>query len=157
MTFNLFLSFPPPTYTHTYTHTPTFINKHTYIQVYTQIHTCIHIHTHTHTHTRIYTYTHTNLFAPHAQINTYTHTNLFAPHTGIDDLETQHTCARGFLALTSICNTKNDVLQSRTVIRSLYSLLKSEAAETRIIAGMAVCNLLACEESQMAAIHAGGE
>ena len=85
------------------------------------------------------------------------HKHLYITHIGINDLETQHTCAKGFLALTSIKNTKNSVLQSRTVIRSLYSLLKSEAAETRIVAGMAVCNLLACQESQMAAIHAGGE
>lgn len=31
--------------------------------------------------------------------------------------------------------TKNDVLQRRTVVQSLYSLLKAEAAETRIMAG----------------------
>jgi hypothetical protein len=51
-------------------------------------------------------------------------------HQGIKSSDTQHTCARGFLALTSIPGTKNDMLQRRTVIQSLYSLLKAEVPVT---------------------------
>lgn len=62
--------------------------------------------------------------------------------------DTQHTCARGFLMLSSIHGMRGDIVQRRTVVQALYSLLKSEAAQTRIMAGMAVCNLLACPSTQ---------
>ena len=42
------------------------------------------------------------------------------------------------------------------VPQPIYLSSSLQAAETRILAGMAVCNLLACPESQTAAIHAGG-
>ena len=58
--------------------------------------------------------------------------------------------------LSSIHGMRGDIVQRRTVVQALYSLLKSDAAQTRIMAGMAVCNLLACPGTQGPAIQAGG-
>jgi len=81
---------------------------------------------------------------------------VFATLSGQTCSDTQHTCARGFLMISSILSMRGDIIQRRTVVQALYSLLKSEAAQTRIMAGMAVCNILACPSTQGPSIQAGG-
>jgi hypothetical protein len=81
---------------------------------------------------------------------------VFATLSSINCPLTQSTCARGFLVLTGSENRRMEVIQRRNVVQALFNLVRATAAKTRIIAGMAVCNLLACPRAQKAAIKAGG-
>ena len=40
------------------------------------------------------------------------------------------------------------IVQRRTVVQSMFSLLKCKSPQTRIMAGMAACNLLASPSTQ---------
>lgn len=80
---------------------------------------------------------------------------IFSTLSTIPNLPTQNICAKGFLLFTTTSTRREELIQRRAVLQALFGMVKSSSSRTRIIVGMAVCNLLACPLSQRAAISAG--
>jgi hypothetical protein len=109
----------------------------------------------------------TKLLCSRALLNLLTNNNMealqssgsiriFSSLSQISCLQTQYTCARGFLCFTDSLQRREDVIQRRGAMQSLFAMVQCTAPRTRIIVGLTVCNLLACETSQRCAINAGG-
>lgn len=73
----------------------------------------------------------------------------------LDDTITQHICARAFLMLSATDVGRVEIVQKRTVIQSLFSLVKAISGKTRVLMGKAVFNLLSNESSRTPLIEAG--
>ena len=68
---------------------------------------------------------------------------------------TQHICARAFLIFSAYEKGREEIVNRRTVLHSLFGLVKNESMKTKILVGKTVCNLLACNVTMKAAIGGG--
>ena len=79
----------------------------------------------------------------------------FSTLSHLEDSHTQYICARGFLLLSASIGGRETIVQKRTVLQSLFALVKAITGRTRVLMGMAIFNLLADEVSRQEVIHAG--
>lgn len=68
---------------------------------------------------------------------------VFSSLSLLDDVHTQQICARGFLMLSSTSTGREAISQKRSVLQSLFSLVKALSSKTRVLMGKALYNLLA--------------
>ena len=80
---------------------------------------------------------------------------VFACIAAVTNQNTQNQCAQGFLTFTTTSDRRDDICSRRPVLQALFLMVKSSSPTCRILVGMTVCNLLACPQSQKAAINAG--
>lgn len=73
----------------------------------------------------------------------------------LEDSHTQYICARGFLMLSASTEGRETIVQKRTVLQSLFALVKALSGRTRVLMGMAIFNLLADDISRLEVIRAG--
>ena len=79
----------------------------------------------------------------------------FASLSTVECARTRHICARGFLILSSTSVGRKDLVSRRQAQLALFNLVHIKQVKTLVVVGKAVCNLLACPESCVGAIHAG--
>jgi hypothetical protein len=79
----------------------------------------------------------------------------FSTLSHLEDSHTQYICARGFLTLSTSTGGRETIVQKRTVLQSLFALVKAMSGKTRVLMGMAIFNLLADDVSRQEVIHAG--
>lgn len=79
----------------------------------------------------------------------------FSTMAQLDDSHTQYICARGFLMLSASEKGRETIVQKRSVLQSLFALVKAFSGKTRVLMGMAVFNLLADDISRAPVIRAG--
>lgn len=80
---------------------------------------------------------------------------VFATLSQINNLDIQLTCAKGFLVYTHGWNRREDLVSRWAVLQALFSMVKCSNSKVRITIGIAVCNLLACPQSQKLCLNAG--
>ena len=73
----------------------------------------------------------------------------------VDEPRTQFLCARGFLVFTAHAKGRLDLVSRRHAQQALYNMVHLDDMRTLIVVGKAVCNMLACDESCMSAVHSG--
>ena len=81
---------------------------------------------------------------------------IFTTISQIDYAEAQLTCAKGFLSFTATDSRREDFCSRRAALTALFNMVKCASLKTRILTGVAICNLLACPSSQRPVINAGG-
>ena len=79
----------------------------------------------------------------------------FSTMSLLDDGHTQYICARGFLMLSACEKGRESIVSKRSVLQSLFALVKALSGKTRVLMGMAVFNLLADDASCAPVIRAG--
>ena len=79
----------------------------------------------------------------------------FSTLSHLEDNHTQYICARGFLLLSASPSGRETIVQKRSVLQSLFALVKAMSGKTRVLMGMAIFNLLADDVSRQEVIHAG--
>ena len=69
---------------------------------------------------------------------------------------TLHLCARALLIFSATNEGCLEVGQRRLIMNHLFTLVNCESMKTKVIIGKAACNLLACKETRLNTIRAGG-
>lgn len=80
---------------------------------------------------------------------------VFSSLSSSDDSLTRSICARGFFIYTTTIERCEDIIRPKSSLISLMSLVKWKSSRTRLMVGLAVCNLLGFETSRKDAIVAG--
>ncbi|CAM9243379.1 unnamed protein product [Ascophyllum nodosum] len=73
----------------------------------------------------------------------------------LNDEESMRACATVLALLSTNAQGRAKIAERTSSLVSLFELLRSEDQGTQVICGKAVCNLVCCLESQLAAIKAG--
>ncbi|CAM9289078.1 unnamed protein product, partial [Laminaria digitata] len=73
----------------------------------------------------------------------------------LDDENSMRACATVFALLSADKRGRAKFVQRKSALVSLFDLLRSKDQGTQVICGKAVCNLVSCPDSQLAAVEAG--
>lgn len=80
---------------------------------------------------------------------------VFASLSTVPHLPIQRICSKGFYLLTLNRQRRLALTSSVPALQALFNMVKSSSPRTRIRIGTAICNLLACHETNQTTIKAG--
>jgi len=80
---------------------------------------------------------------------------VFATLSALNNPPIQFVCAKGYYLLSLTQARREELVQRRAILQSLFNMVKCQSARIRVKVGITICNLLACPVTNKAAIKAG--
>eukprot|EP01038_Epipyxis_sp_PR26KG_P006972 gene6972-9532_t len=90
-----------------------------------------------------------------AEIHNSSAVRVFSTLSSLDYPPIQRICSKGFYLLSLNQLRRAELVFSKTILSSVYNMIKCSSGRIKIKIGIAVCNLLSCPQSNKAAIRGG--
>eukprot|EP01035_Chromulina_nebulosa_P026197 gene26197-34271_t len=78
---------------------------------------------------------------------------VFATLSSLHNPPVQFICAKGFYLLSITASRREELVQRRTILQSLFNMVKCQSTRIRVQVGITICNLLACSATNKAELR----